>query len=44
MKWHSILKNAEKQLVFESETTVAKIQFEVDISIKALFSNDQERS
>ena len=45
MKWHSILKNAEKQLIelllFESETMVAKIQFEVDMSIKALFLNDQ---
>ena len=41
MKWHSILENAEKQLIelllFESETMVAKIQFEVDMSIKALF-------
>ena len=45
MKWHSILKNAEKQLIelllFESETMVAKIQFEVDMSIKALFPDDQ---
>ena len=45
MKWHSILKNAEKQLrelpLFESETMVAKIQFEVDMSIKALFPDDQ---
>ena len=45
MKWHGILKNAEKQLMelllFESETMVAKIQFEVDMSIKALFPNDQ---
>ena len=45
MKWHSILKNAKKQLIelllFESETMAAKTQFEVDMSIKALFLNDQ---
>ena len=45
MKWHSILKNAKKQLIelllFESETMAAKTQFEVDMSIKALFPNDQ---
>ena len=45
IKWHSTLKNAEKQLVelllFESETMVAKMQFEVDMSIRALFPNDQ---
>ena len=45
MKWHSILKNPEKQLtellLFESETMVAKIRFEVDMSIKALFPNNQ---
>ena len=45
MKWHSILKNAKKQLIelllFDSETMVAKIQFEVGMSIKALFSNHQ---
>ena len=45
MKWHSILKNAEKKLMglllFKSDTMVAKIQFEVDTSIKALFLNDQ---
>ena len=44
MKWHSILKNAKKQLkllLFESETMAAKTQFEVDMSIKALFPNDQ---
>ena len=47
-KWHSILKNAEKQrielLLFESETIVAKIQFELDMLIKALLSNDQMRN
>ena len=45
MKWYSILKNSEKQfvelLLLESQTMVAKIQFEVDISMKALFLNDQ---
>ena len=45
IKWHSNFKNAEKQpialLLFESETMVVKIQFEVDMSIKALFLNDQ---
>ena len=45
MKWHSILKNAEKQLIelllLESEIMVGKIQFEVDMSIKDLFPNDQ---
>ena len=45
MKWHGILKNTEKKLIelllFESGTMVAKIQFEVDMSIKALFPNDQ---
>ena len=44
MKCYSILKNAEKQLkellLFESETMVAKIQFEVDMLVKALFPND----
>ena len=48
IKWHSILKNAEKQrielLLFESETIVAKIQFELDMLIKALLSNDQMRN
>ena len=43
MKWYSILKNAEKKLrelfLFESQTMVAKIQLEVDMSIKALFPN-----
>ena len=47
-KWHSILKNAEKQrielLLLESETIVAKIQFELDMLIKALLSNDQMRN
>ena len=45
MKWYSILKNSEKQfvelLLLESQTMVAKIQFEVDMSTKALFLNDQ---
>ena len=45
MKWYSILKNSEKQfvelLLLESQTMVAKIQFEVDMSMKALFLNDQ---
>ena len=45
MKWYSILKNSEKQfvelLLLESQTVVAKIQFEVDMSMKALFLNDQ---
>ena len=45
MRWHGILKKAEKQLtellLFESESMVAKIQFEVDMSIEALFPNDQ---
>ena len=45
MNWHSNLKNVEKQpivlVLFESETMVVKIQFEVDMSIKALFLNDQ---
>ena len=43
--WHSILKNAKKQLVefllFESEAVVAKMQFIVVMSIKALFANYQ---
>ena len=42
IKWHSILKNGEKQLIelllFESET---KIQFIVAMWIKALFTNDE---
>ena len=41
MRWHSILKNAEKQLIelllFESETMAAKVKFEVDMSIKPYF-------
>ena len=41
--WHSILKNAKKQLVefllFKSEAMVAKMQFIVIMSIKALFPN-----
>ena len=45
MKWYSILKNSEKQfvelLLLESQTMVAKIQFEVDMSTKAFFLNDQ---
>ena len=47
MKWHGILKNLETRLIelllFESESMVAKIQFEVDMSIKDLFPNDQEK-
>ena len=43
--WHSILKNAKKQLVefllFESEAVVAKMQFIVVMSINALFPNYQ---
>ena len=45
IKWHSILKNAEKQLtellLFESETMVAKMQFIVVMSSKALFPNGE---
>ena len=45
IKWHSIVKNAKKQLIefllFESEAMVGKMQFIVAISIKALFPNDQ---
>ena len=45
IKCHSILKNAKKQLIkfllFESEAMVAKMQFIVVMSIKALFPNDQ---
>ena len=45
IKCHSVLKNAKKQLIklllFESEAKVAKMQFIVVISIKALFPNDQ---
>ena len=44
IKWHSILNIAEKQLtellIFASETMVAKIQFEVNMSIKFFFRND----
>ena len=38
IKWQKILKSAEK----ESETIIAKIQFEVDNSVNALISKDQE--
>ena len=45
IKWHSILKNAKKQLIefllFESEAMAGKMRFIVAISIKALFPNDQ---
>ena len=45
IKWHSIVKNAKKQLIefllFESEAMVGKMQFIVAISIKTLFPNDQ---
>ena len=45
IKWHSILKNVEKKpiefLLFESEAVVAKIQFTVVMSIKALVANNQ---
>ena len=44
IKWHSILKNVEKQLIefllFGSEAMVAKIQFAVVMSIKALVANN----
>ena len=46
IKWQNILKNAEKELIklllLESEKTIAKIQFEVDNSVNALFPEDQE--
>ena len=46
IKWHSILKNAEKQLVelllTESETIIAKIQLEVDQPIDALFLEESQ--
>ena len=45
IKWHSKLKNVEKQLIefllFESESMVAKMQFTVVMSIKALVANNQ---
>ena len=46
IKWQKILKSAEKELIelllLESETIIAKIQFEVDSSVNALFPKDQE--
>ena len=46
IKWQKILKSAEKELIelllLESETIIAKIQFEVDNSVNALFPEDQE--
>ena len=45
IKWYSKLKNVEKQLIelllFESESMVAKMQFTVVMSIKALVANNQ---
>ena len=45
IKWHSKLKNVEKQLIefllFESESMVAKMQSTVVMSIKALVANNQ---
>ena len=46
IKWQKILKSAEKELIelmlLESETIIAKIQFEVGNSVNALFPEDQE--
>ena len=46
VKWQKILKSAEKELIelllLESETIIAKIQFEVDNSVNPLFPGDQE--
>ena len=46
IKCQKILKNDEKELIelllLESETIIAKIQFEVDNSVNALFPEDQE--
>ena len=46
IKWQNILKNGEKELIelllLEPETITAKIQFEVDNSVNALFLEDQE--
>ena len=45
IKWQKILKSAEKELkelLLESKTKIAKIQFEVDNSVNALFPEDQE--
>ena len=46
VKWQKIPKSAEKELtellLLESETIIAKIQFEVDNSVNPLFPGDQE--
>ena len=46
IKWQKILKSAEKELIelllLESETVIAKIHFEIDNSVNALFPEDQE--
>ena len=46
IKWQKILKSAEKELIelllLESETVIAKIHFERDNSVNALFPEDQE--
>ena len=44
IKWQKILKSAEKELIelllLESETIIAKIQFELDNLVNALFPED----
>ena len=44
IKWQKILKSAEKELkellLLESKTKIAKIQFEVENSVNALFPED----
>ena len=46
IRWQKILENVEKELIelllLESETIIAKIQFEVDNSVNALFPEDKE--
>ena len=46
IKWQRVLKNAEKELtellLLEWETIIAKIKFEVDKSVNALFPEDPE--
>ena len=46
IKWHNILKNAEKQLIelllIVSETVAAKLQLEVDQSTDALFIDESQ--
>ena len=46
IKWHNIVKNAEKQLtellLIVSETVAAKLQLEVDQSIDALFIDESQ--